>query len=314
MPPITLAAGSLRATVLPELGGGIADFALIGPAKYPFPLMRRAAPGETNSSSLGSFFMAPWCNRIANAMFTFNGREHRLKPNSPAAGAPAQHGDVRARPFAIVSQTADAATIRFDSRSAQKVNWPWPFALDARYTLRPDALRIELAVTNLSSEPMPAGCGHHPYFPRRLWHDADEVQIRCPVGGRFALENGVPTGPATRESLGARLAALAPPPDEHIDTVFAGFNGSTSAGEAEIRWTRSNVSLRIAASANMGHLVLYCPRADPATPSTLPWIAVEPQTQVNGALNHPEWKDAGTVVLPPGGVLETWTEFRVGMS
>lgn len=316
MTSITLSNGPLRCTVLPALGGGIADFSLQGPSKFFYPVMRRAAPAETNPSSLGSFFMAPWVNRIANATFEFEGRTHKLKPNSPNPGAPAQHGDVRARAWKVESQTADTLSLAFDSADFPQgsINWPWRFGCRAVYRLSASSLRIELSVENKDTTPFPAGCGHHPYFSRRLWDDLDPLQLHCPVTGRYPLENGVPTGPATRESLTEHLGALRDVPKEHIDTVFAGFD---AAAGATLHYPSSGVTLKITASSNMGHLVLYCPHADggargTSKPSPLNFIAVEPQSQVNGALNWPQWGKAnGTVVLKPGESLETWTDFSV---
>lgn len=309
MTAVTLSNGPLRCTILPAIGGGISDFSLMGPSKFFYPLMRRAQPGETNPSSLGSFFMAPWVNRVADATFDFEGRTHKLKPNSPSAGAPAQHGDVRARPWRVESQADEALTLTFTSTEHQNVNWPWRFACRAAYQLTATALRIEFDIENRDASPMPAGCGHHPYFMRRLWDDRDDVHLHCPVSGRYPLENGVPTGPAQREALTEQLSSLRPAPREHVDTVFAGFD---AAAGATIRYPSSGVTLRITASSNMGHLVLYCPHADNRTGQPLSFIAVEPQSQVNGALNWPQWGAAsGTAILKPGETLRTWTEFGV---
>ncbi|MFM9959243.1 MAG: hypothetical protein ACKVZJ_14365 [Phycisphaerales bacterium] len=314
MPPIHLAAGNLRCTVLPEIGGGISDFSVIGPGKFAYPLMRRAMPGETNPSSLGSFFMAPWVNRIGSATFDFGGVTHRLRPNAPTPGAPAQHGDVRARAWKVVSSVPDRLELSFDSVEYQNMNWPWRFACRAVYALSGGgtALRVELSVENQDSAPFPAGCGHHPYFMRRLWDDRDELRLSCPVTGRYPLENGVPTGPARREALTELLGAPSgtPVPNEHIDTVFAGFD---AARGATLHYPASGVRLTVRASPNMGHLVVYCPHANGLKDTPLGFVAVEPQSQVNGALNWASWGDGvtGTQVLGPGERLETWTEFGV---
>lgn len=309
MTAVTLAAAPLRCTVLPDIGGGIADFSILGHAKYHYPIMRRAMQGETNSSSLGSFFMAPWVNRIADAAFEFEGTTHRLKPNSPSPGAPAQHGDVRTRPWKVADQSADALTLTFDSAEHSGVNWPWRFGCRARYTLTPKALRIEFDVENRDTASFPAGCGHHPYFVRRLWHDLDEVQLQCPVTGQYPLRNGTPTGPAARDALTEQLQSLRPAPRVHVDTVFAGFDPERGA---TLRYPASGVTVTITASSNMAHLVLFCPHTDGTKPTPLSYIAVEPQSQVNGALNWPQWGDAaGTVVLRPGETLKSWTEFTV---
>ncbi len=312
MPPVHLAAGNLRCTVLPEVGGGIADFSVVGPAKFAYPLMRRAAPNESNPSSLGSFFMAPWVNRIASAAFEFGGRAHRLRPNAPTPGAPAQHGDVRGRAWKTVRAGADRLELRFESAEHESVNWPWRFGCRAVYTLTSGGLRIELSVENRDTSPFPAGCGHHPYFVRRLWDDRDELRLRCPVKGRYPLENGVPTGPARREALAEHLSESRAIPNEHIDAVFSGFDGASGA---QLRYPSSGVTLTIRASGNMGHLVVYSPHANGARDTPLGFVAVEPQTQVNGALNWSDWGDGmtGTRVIAAGERLETWAEFGVSV-
>ncbi|MBL8759041.1 MAG: hypothetical protein JNK35_11485 [Phycisphaerae bacterium] len=303
---ISMESARLRLSIDPALGAGIADFSLLGPGKYAYPLMRRAAPGETNPSSLGSFFMAPWCNRIAGARFVFEGQERALSPTTPEGMA--QHGDVRRRAWTILDRSPMSAHLELDSRRCEKVNWPWPFVCRARYELTDAALELDLSVTNAGTEAFPAGCGHHPYFARRLWDDRDVLQIRAPVAGRYPLEKGVATGPAPPrpDPIATRLATWNTVPDEHLDAVFGGF-----AGTAELRWPESGVTLRITASPEMGHLVVFAPRADPAKPGALPYVAVEPQTQVNGALNLPGQPGTGTVVLQPGQTLQTRCRFEV---
>ncbi|MGD9690286.1 MAG: hypothetical protein AB7K52_12870 [Phycisphaerales bacterium] len=303
---ITIESARLRLSVDPEVGAGIADFSALGPGKLFYPVMRRAAPGETNPSSLASFFMAPWCNRIAGARFNFGGSERVLRPTT--ADGNTQHGDVRKRAWTILDRTPMTARLRFDSREAEEVNWPWAFSCEARYELTDGALELELMVRNEDREAFPAGCGHHPYFVRRLWNDADVLQIKAGVRGRYALSKGCATGPAEPDALSGRLATAGPAPDTHTDAVFDGFGGL-----AELHWPASRATLRIRASANMGHLVVFVPHADPSTPSPLPYVAIEPQTQVNGGLNLLGDRGAsytGTVVLEPGSALATTCRFE----
>lgn len=303
---ITLESQRLRLTIDPKVGAGIVDFSVLGPGKLHYPLMRRAAPGETNPSSLGSFFMAPWCNRIAGAKFLFAGRERVLTPTT--ADGNAQHGDVRKREWAILDRSPNSARLELDSARCEKVNWPWAFVCRCRFELTASAMELELSVTNTDKEAWPAGCGHHPYFPRRLWNDRDEVRVKATVSGRYPLSGGCATGPAVNDPLVKTLAAGDALPDAHIDGVFAGFGGA-----AEIHWPASNATLTMKASANMGHLVLFTPHADGKSGTPLPYIAVEPQTQVNGGLNlHGNGAGyTGTVILQPGETLSTRCTFEI---
>lgn len=303
MTPLILSAGRLRLTVVPALGAGLADFSIQGPSGVFYPLLRRAAPAETNPSLLGSFFMAPWANRLRGAAFTFRGRSVALRPTT--ADGMAQHGDVRKRPWQVHTSSPTAATLAYDSRSVTDSNWPWAYSCTAAFALDDAGLTLDLSVKNEDREPFPAGCGHHPYFARRLWNDADVLHIKAPVAARYPLEAGCATGAPAPERLTHHLADLRPVPDEHIDAVFSGF-----ARSAELRWPSSAVTLRIEASANMSHLVLFTPHAQPSGPSSpLPFVAVEPQTHTNDALNLEAKTNTpgafGTVVLEPGQSLST---------
>lgn len=319
---ITLSAGDLRLSIDPALGAGIADFALRGPAGYFYPLMRRTAPGETNASLLGSFFMAPWVNRIAGASFEFAGTRHTLRPTTPA-GTPAelivaQHGDVRKRSWSVSSQSDAHVTLTFVSASVSDANWPWRFACEATYRLHKGdgrsygTLEIELAVINRDQRPFPAGCGHHPYFMRRLWSDRDEIQVRVPVAARYALTNGCASAPPQEDALTRQLRSGGALPDQQIDSVFASLGGPDRT--ATLRWPASGVELQIEPDPALGHWVVYAPR-EPMSNRTepLPIVAVEPQSQVNNALvmDAAGVAGTGTQVLDPGQALRTNCVFRV---
>lgn len=307
---ITLTNERLRLSISPKLGAGIADFAVKGPTGFYFPLMRRAAPGETNASLLGSFFMAPWVNRIRGARFVFRGKEHQLRPTT--ADGLAQHGDVRKRVWRVIEQSADRVALEFDSKSVTDSNWPWSYVCRAAYTLTNETVTIELSVTNTDREAFPAGCGHHPYFARRLWHDADVVELQAGVGGKYPLQGGCASGPAASDALSAHFAESRALPSQALDAVFAGFSGV-----AILRWPSSGVSLRIEASKELSHLLMFAPHEKGA----LTFIAVEPQSQVNDAINlaHALGHEPGgagdpmgTVALEPGATLSTVCRFVVG--
>ena len=307
MPFHTLQAGKLRASIAPELGAGIADLSILGPSGFYYPLMRRAAPQETNASLLASFIMAPWANRIRNGSFSFGGKPITLRTNT--GDAMAQHGDVRKRPWSIVAHSATAISLEYNSRNFSDSNWPWSFRCKADYSLDDDSLRVHLAVTNTDTTAFPAGCGHHPYFSRRLWDDNDILEVEAPVNGRYPVDSGCAIGPAAPDALSRSLAASARFPDEHIDAVFSGFTG-----RARLRWPKSRVTLTMHASPNMTHLVVFAPHANGKSGTPLPFVAVEPQTQANDGFNleNRGVSGTGTQRIEPGASLETDCRFEIG--
>lgn len=306
---VHLGNANLRVSIDPALGAGIADFSIAGPSGFFYPLMRRSAPGERNASQLASFFMAPWVNRIAGAAFSFRGRRVDLKPTTapgtPAELVVAQHGDVRKRPWRITSHSPSRAELTFSSPEHEGVNWPWPFECRAVFGLDDFALTVDLSVTNRGDAAFPAGLGHHPYFPRTLFSADDAIEVSIPAAGQYPLKHACAVGPAADNQLSRDLrGGLLPLPSEAFDTVFEAAAGTSNI--ARLRWPASRVTLEIEASDAMRRWVLFAPYANA---SPLPFIAVEPQTQVNGALGHEGAPWTGTVVLEPGDTLRTRVRF-----
>jgi aldose 1-epimerase len=231
-PLIVLTSGPLRASICPALGAGLADLSLRGPTGFFYPLMRRAAPGEANASLLASFFMAPWVNRVRGGTFAFAGRTITLRTNT--ADGMAQHGDVRRRVWRTLSADATTARLEFNSADVPDSNWPWRYRVTAEYALSPEALTIDLTVHNDDREAFPAGCGHHPYFSRRLWNDRDEVQLRVPVAARYPLEQGCAVGALEDDELSHALRTLAVIPSRHIDGCFAAAPAASDALGVEL--------------------------------------------------------------------------------
>lgn len=112
----------------------------------------------------GSFPMAPWAGRTRHGRFTFGGQSYALGPLE--ADGHAIHGTVHRRPW----QAAPDGSLTTD------LGEDWPFAGEARqwFELDPDRLRFRLEV-HAADVAMPAACGWHPWFRRRLARGGDAV-------------------------------------------------------------------------------------------------------------------------------------------
>lgn len=308
MPRITLDAGQLRAAVDPALGATITEFSLLGPCDDRYPLMRRAPGGPIETAQAASFLMAPWTNRVRDARFRFGDAEHPLRSNFPDSTA--IHGVVRDAPWRVTDRTPVSARMVYDARADEGVNFPYAFASVFRVELAPDALDLELSVTNLEDRPMPAGCGHHPYFPRTLMAAGEQVELSAGVHARYRTERCLPVGPAADDAVCAGLRAGGPLGNPGLDDVFAGFDG-----KATLTWPGSRVRLTMECSDAFGHLVVFTPRLDAEDPASppLPWLCVEPCTMANDGFNllHAGHTGTGVQVLEPGQTLETRVRYRV---
>ena len=312
MESITLQSDRVRLVIRADLGAGISDLSVRGPANFFHPLMRRASDGETHPSNLACFVMAPWANRIGGAVLSFAGENYKLKSNSSDGSA--IHGDVRARPFRVLDRSPVSARFGFNSRTVEDANYPFPFEVIVRYEIAGPEVRVGVVVGNVGEKAMPAGCGIHPYFMRRLWADRDLVRVTAPVAGRYELANRLATGPAKSEPLTAALRQGCELPAEATDAVFGGCDGAMT-----IAYPASGVAVRMDGGRNQRQVVLFVPHVNDAPgsePTPLPYFALEPQTNVNDGFNLVERgamtaAEAGMVVLQPGERLVTETVFRV---
>lgn len=152
-------------------------------------------PPEVNDHSYGAFPMAPWAGRVRNGRFTFDDHEHQL----PVNRAPhAIHGTVRDQPWTVDHESPDAA--QWSTTLAD----PWPFGgrVVQRASLAPDSLALEMEV-HAVDRPMPASCGWHPWWSRRLSR-GDGVELELHAGSMYQRdEEGLPTG---------ELVGVQPPP------------------------------------------------------------------------------------------------------
>lgn len=306
MAQITLICGRLLLEIDSRVGAGISDLSVLSPQGDPTPLLRRAPGGTFGSEQMGCFLMAPWTNRLRDARFDFQGRSHQLGVS--CSDGTAIHGDVRDREWRIRHRTPMSATLEFDSRAHESVNFPFAFRCAVRYEVGPGGVEVDLHLTNTGGEDMPAGCGLHPYFMRRLWSDEDAVELRVPVTGRYPCEGCLPTGPARREGVCERLNAGGAFADLDLDDVF-----TMDGFEAEVFWASSGVRARMSASEAAGHVVIYTPRAAPGSSAPRAWFCVEPTTMVNDGFNlaGAGWEGTGVRTCRPGETLTLHCDLRI---
>jgi aldose 1-epimerase len=312
-PLITLETGSLRASFLPEAGASLAAFEMQRDDAW-IPLMRPTPPEAVdalNPSLMASFNLVPWSNRIAGARFTFGGRSHALRPNTPQGFA--IHGDALRRPWRVVAQSRDAAACVIDTRDIADFNFPFPFSAEIRYALGADTFDTTLEIVNAGGSPMPAGFGFHPYFNRGFGAgSADEAQLQLTVSRVYQPMAGMAARRAPAPGAAPGQATAPVPPDmdftslapvgaRDIDHCFGGWDG-----RATIAYPSAGLSLAFECDPVFGHVIVY-------TPPGKPFFAVEPVTHANDGFNLLAAGEPGTGVrvLGPGERLSGRFRLRV---
>ncbi|CAH2773032.1 MAG: Galactose mutarotase and related enzymes [uncultured Paraburkholderia sp.] len=268
---VTLSAGGLRLVVAPEVGGALAAFYELtpdGPLHWLRPASQ-AAFDECDPLRMASFPLLPYCNRIRDARFPFNGETIDLNGNDPRF-AHALHGNAWRRPWKVAARTASAVTLEFEHApdSTHRGDWPFSYRAQQRIELMADGLRITLSARNLADRPMPFGMGHHPYYPRTahtricadvkaMWH-ADTEVLPTHLGAHPAVD-------ALREGMS---------PDAYdLDNNFANWSR-----RATIAWPDEHRRLTMTAEAPFDHMVVFAPASDPRQ------LCVEPVTNTTASV------------------------------
>ena len=275
-----LHAGALRLALRPDLGGSIA-----GLWHRETPILRSAEPVALAASRAAACYpLVPYSNRIGYARFRWKGHDHTTRPNfgdSPHS----VHGLGWQRPWETVSSSAVELVMRL--RHAADADWPFAFEATQYVTLTPQAMHVEMIVTNLADVAQPIGLGWHPYFPKRA---RSRLHIEC--GERWDSDAaGLPVRKVAQPGIDSDVIHL------DFDHCFDGWRGA-----ARIRDERFSLQL----TSSMQRLVIY-------TPQTQDYFCVEPVSHVSNAIHMADPLAHGLVSVAPGESVRGWMQLDIAV-
>jgi aldose 1-epimerase len=258
--PLTLIHGDWRVDLAPALGGSILSLDWRGQA-----MMRR---GHGRSIwDVASYPLVPFSNRIAHGRFTADMREVVLAPNLPGADYPHTiHGFAWLAPWEVAESGPAHARLTYAHPADQ---WPWSFTATQHFLLDETGLTMALSLTNHSADPMPAGLGIHPYFPRGV----DMVYHGLHRG---EWTNTPDCLPLSLEEHDEAIDWWQGRPVNHrtVDTAYTGRQGPLI-----LRWPDRAVTLTITPSDNLDTTVVY-------TPAGEDYVCIEPVSHITDAVNR----------------------------
>jgi aldose 1-epimerase len=263
---IELRCGALLARVRRDVGGAMSGFwRMDGTAAV--PILRPAAASPTTALQMSSFPLVPFCNRIENGRFKWEGQVIKLSPNDPNDEYPL-HGYGWKSAWSVIERTAERVELHWTPESGE---WPWAFEAHQSIALQPDALQIDLSVVNRDTRPMPAGLGHHPYYPltQHTRFTAD-VEFKCETNARLIPTQLVPV------PKGGIFGDRRTPYGHSLDNTFVGWKGPALIEQRD-------PPIRIEITADPAHSALAV-----FVPPHGEFLCVEPVTNVPNALNEPK--------------------------
>ena len=277
MRALAFSSDALEVVVLPEIGARLHRLRAFG-----HDLLR--TPGQETVHEADPFFwgaypMAPWCNRLEARRVQFGSRHVDLAPNFPDGSA--IHGQVSARPWQV--QGEGHLSIRAGGDA-----WPWRYQVAQHLSVSGADLRIELELTNVDHEPMPAGLGIHPWFRR---------PVRVAIHGRSVFPDNLDRD-ARQQPVDGPFDLWAPREMPDIDATWT----DLADPAAELVWPQvARAFIRVEASTAF---------IAAASPSTIDAIAMEPQTHApHGLRRLLAGEPGGLSVLDPGETLSLVARF-----
>lgn len=286
---VTLAGAGHEVRILPQAGFNLYYWTFEGGEIFMEPV-----DITQFGTKYGNPILFPTPNRIPNATYTWNGREHVMTKRGEKVLI---HGLVKDEPFAVTQLEADEdsamceAQIAIAPGNALYEGYPFACTLTVRYTLTAAGVHLDATVHNDGGEQMPFGFAVHPYFSKR--GDANKVELTMPCRRYYEADEAlIPTG---------RIL-----PVEADKTVYDGyhtveslyldnvFRGMTSDMESSVRY--EDVIVHIRASDCFRNAVVY-------TPHNRPGFCIEPQTCATNFINmHAQGlvDESGLMVLPAG--------------
>ncbi|CAN7669834.1 aldose 1-epimerase [Variovorax paradoxus] len=286
-PDTTLCSGTLTATLAPAAGGRVTSLSSRATAgeriDWLVPLddaVRAGGFESTQWPKAGCYPLVPFSNRIRDGRIA--GTQGRVQLPLHPGERHALHGVSQQRPWHLERHAADRATMTYVHVPGDH-DWPWAFRAEQVVELDAAGITLSLRVTNDDREPMPGGCGFHPYFPAQFAHGLQfDARTVWPADAEFLASTPQPTGPADDYASAKAL------PDVECTRYYGEWNGQARMAAAD------GLAIELLASAALQHLVLH--RPGPGA-----YFCVEPVSHVADAANLAAARaDTGWRVLAPG--------------
>lgn len=241
--------------------------------------------------------LAPWPNRVRDAVWRLDGAPQQLAITEPARGN-ALHGLLRYADYEVGEQTPSSVVLG----AIIPPQTGWPFFLDTwvRYELEPDGLTVTHGAVNLSGDPAPWAVGTHPFL-RVGATPVDELRLTVLADGVVEVDDrlnpvGFPSVDGTRFDLrgGATVGDL------QLDTAFHSLrHASVTAGHGDIAWLEDAAGVRTTLwqDTDWDFVQVFTTDAwEGPRGQTRRAVAVEPMTAPPDALNSGRglrWIEAG---------------------
>lgn len=244
--------------------------------------------------------MAPFCNRVADARYTFDGVEHDLAPG--ATDRVVYHGLVRTLPFTVVGGTGtppaggdgERASLRLRCTAladSPATGYPFAVVVEVTYTLGARTLGVEITGHNVGDVAAPYASGWHPYFRLPGTARVDGLDLDLPASVAVRTDDALLPLPGADAFAPVTAPSWRPLGDAVLDAAFGGLDPALPAA---VHDPATGTRLLVRQDRGLVHVFT----GDTLARDRRASLAVEPVEVMTDAFNRPD--QAAAVRLEPG--------------
>jgi aldose 1-epimerase len=237
-----------------------------------------------NKSHAGAILF-PFANRVNAGKYEFHGKSYSLACNEPGRDN-AIHGLIFDKTFYVdetYEGTKSARVVLSYTENNPPEGFPFPYKVELKYTLKEQALSLEVKVHNIGEVDFPFNLGWHPYFCVNNFNTSFlSFQSHKQV---IFNENLI--------SLGISETQIPDPyslKDKVLDDCFVLL-------DKNVELYTDEYTINISGKPKSDYLQIYAPPNEKR-------LAVEPMTGISDSFNHKR----GIYILKPNHTMkETWS-------
>lgn len=238
--------------------------------------------------------MAPFCDRIADARYSFDNTAYDLLPGE--SHRLVYHGMVRLMPFALggVTDGEDGVEATFVCHGLVTEPYPgYPFPVEVQVAYRLTAASLSITITGLNhgTAAAPFAAGWHPYVRLPRTTTITGLDLRVPSTVQVETDAGLIPYPGDQaySSIGPDVARWDPIGDAVLDVGFL-----AGSEPAVLRDPTTGVQVSLSQDRGLVHLFT----GDTIGRDRRVSVAVEPVETMTDAFNRPDCATA--IRLEPG--------------
>lgn len=235
--------------------------------------------------------MAPFCNRVADGRYTFEGVEHDLLPGS--ADRTIYHGLVRTEPFDLVRldpvDGAARALLRCTALAdGSAPGYPFRVVVEVEYRLSRTSLELTVTGINVGDRAAPFASGWHPYFRLPGAEVVDRLHLDVPSTVAIQADPQLFPLPGGRAFVPQDGARWRPVGDAVVDAAHGGLE--RDLGHATTTLSDPVTGARLTLRQERGLVHVFT--GDTLARGRRASVAVEPVEAMTDAFNRPDCADA----------------------